>query len=138
MAYDCTGLGAEILAGGLSSEGGRYVSIIPVDKDLVARVNPAVEPPKTTLMYSIFNEPFDRGSYVGNQLAEGTYTEAKPDEWEFAKKWWEMTRGLFAEGKMKTVKPVVNHGEPGLKGVLIGLEELKAERISAGKFVYTI
>lgn len=51
-----------------------------------------------------------------------------------AEKMVPLTEGLLKEGKLKTF-PISRKG--GLDGVLEGLEELKAGKVSGGKLVYT-
>lgn len=64
--------------------------------------------------------------------------DAVPENYEFGKKFWEISRGLLAEGKLKPIRVVKNQGGSGLEGVVVGLKELKEGKVSAGKLVYTI
>ncbi|KAM0346206.1 hypothetical protein ACHAPU_005628 [Fusarium lateritium] len=128
LAWDCTGHGAAISAGSLSTEGGKYSTIIPVDKKELLDVNPNVDGPNATLMYSVFGEPFNKGEE----------TPAQPDEFEFAKRFWETARLLLEEGKVKAPQTFVNRGGSGFEGILKGLDELRANKVSAGKLVYTL
>ncbi|KAL4794262.1 chaperonin 10-like protein [Aspergillus venezuelensis] len=129
LAWDCTGFGAEIIANALSSEGGKYAAIMAVDKDEVAKVNPNVDGPYLTIMYSIFGERYEKFGMV---------VEAMPEEYEFAKEFWELTRGLLADGNLTAPRVTLNRGGEGLEGVLKGLDELRANRVSGGKLVYTL
>ncbi|KAI0437716.1 GroES-like protein [Xylaria telfairii] len=128
LAWDCTGFGGPIVAGSLSSEGGKYASIMPVPKEEVIAINPNVDGPHVTLMYSIFGERF----------VKGDETPAKPEEFEFAKTFWEISRRLLEEGKLKAPRTIVNKGGDGLEGILQGLDELRADKVSGGKLVYTL
>jgi NADPH:quinone reductase-like Zn-dependent oxidoreductase len=128
LAWDCTGTGEAIIASGLSSDGGKYAAIMPPNKDKVLGLNPKVDGPHSTLMYSIFGERFVKGSE----------TPPKPEEFEFAKKFFEITRGLLQEGKVKAPRITVNKGGSGLEGVLKGLDELRAGKVSGQKLVYTL
>ncbi|KAM0247180.1 hypothetical protein ACHAP5_004259 [Fusarium lateritium] len=128
LAWDCTGNGAAISAGSLSTEGGKYATIMPVDKKELLDVNPKVDGPYATLMYSIFGERF----------VKGEETPAKPDEFEFAKKFWEIARQLLEEGKLKAPQTFVNRGGSGFEGIMKGMEELRANKVSGGKLVYTL
>lgn len=128
LAWDCTGFGGPVVAGALSSEGGKYASIMPVNKEEVAAINPKVDGPHVTLMYSIFGERFVKASE----------TPAKPEELEFAKKFWEVARQLLEEGKLKVPRTIVNRGGNGFEGILKGLDELRANKVSGGKLVYTL
>ncbi|KAF4448354.1 hypothetical protein F53441_8229 [Fusarium austroafricanum] len=128
FAWDCTGLGAAICAGAMSTDGGKYATIMPVDKKELLEVNPKVDGPHITLMYSIFGERFFKGQE----------TPAKPDEFEFAKKFWEISRQLLEEGKLKAPQTFVNRGGSGFEGIMKGLDELRANKVSGGKLVYTL
>ncbi|KAI0466968.1 GroES-like protein [Xylaria cf. heliscus] len=128
LAWDCTGFGGRIIAGSLSNEGGKYATIMPVEKEEVIAVNPNVDGPHATLMYSIFGERF----------VKGDETPAKPEEFEFAKTFWEIARQLLEEGKLKAPRTTVNKGGDGLEGILKGLDELRADKVSGGKLVYTL
>jgi Zinc-binding dehydrogenase len=129
LGWDCTGSGAKIIAGGLSSEGGKYACIIPPNKDEILSVNPNVDGPHSTLAYSIFNEPFDK---FNNK------TPAQPEEFEFAKKFGDVAQQLLVEGKLKAPRVILNHGGSGLENVLKGLDELRGNKVSGGKLVYTL
>ncbi|KAH7312694.1 chaperonin 10-like protein [Stachybotrys elegans] len=127
LAWDCTGLGGPIIAGALSSVApSKYASIMPVKEDVKA-INANIDGPHVTLMYSMFGEGFHKGKRV----------EPEPAEYEFAQQFWEMSREILASGKVKTVRPIVNRGGKGLEGVLEGLDELRADKVSGGKLVYT-
>lgn len=129
LGWDCTGSGAAIIGGSLSTDGGKYATIIPVDKDEVLAINPKVDGPHTTLMYSIFGEPFSKF---------GSDVPAIPDELEFGKKFWEISRQLLEEGKVQVPRTIVNKGGAGLEGIFTGLDELRSGKVSAGKLVYTL
>ena len=128
LAWDCTGLGAAICAGALSSDGGKYANIIPVKREQLTDVNPNVDGPYGTLMYTIFGERFSKGK------------EYPPDadEFEFAVKFSEIVRKLIVDGKLKAPTTFVNRGGDGFEGILKGLEELKADKVSGGKLVYKL
>jgi NADPH:quinone reductase-like Zn-dependent oxidoreductase len=132
LVWDCVGSGTVMSAEALSSQGGKYATIIPVADETVKeaqRANPKMDGPHRTLMYTIFGEYFKKA---------GTEYPPNADEFEYAKKFWEIARELLEQGKLKTVRPIVNRGGSGLEGVLHGLEELKAGKVSAGKLVYTL
>jgi NADPH:quinone reductase-like Zn-dependent oxidoreductase len=128
LAWDCTGSGGSIIANALSTDGGKYASIMPVNKDEVLAINPKVDGPYMTLAYSIFGERFRRYEEVPPQ----------PDEFEFAQKVWEVARQLLEQGKLKAPKTFVNRGGNGFEGVLKGMDELRANKVSGGKLVYTL
>ena len=94
-------------------------------------IGPAEAPRKDirsemTLGYTAVGEAFDwRG---------GKRIEVQPGHWEFARDFWALSEGLFAEGKLKVHRPEVRKG--GLEGVMQGLEDLKEGRVSGVKLVY--
>lgn len=112
---------SQICAAALSSEAGaRYGALLPIDfprKDVKTSF---------TLGYSVNGEEF---SFFGNKV------EAKPQDFEFGKKWWSLAETLLVEGKIKGT-PTVRSG--GLQGVLDGFEDMKNGRISRQKLVYRV
>jgi hypothetical protein len=78
-------------------------------------------------MYTIFNEEFQKG---------GRTTPASKEDFDFAKKFFEITEKLMAEGKLKTHPEKV--GEKGLEGALKGMEDMKAGKVSGVKLVYRV
>lgn len=80
-------------------------------------------------MYTILGEEFSKG---------GTDYPPVPAEFEFAKKFGEVARQLLEEGKLKVPQTFVNRGGDGLEGVLKGLDELRQNKVSGGKLVYTL
>jgi NADPH:quinone reductase-like Zn-dependent oxidoreductase len=115
---------AAICAEALSSDsaGARYGTILPVKL-------PGREDVETvsTFMYTIFNEPFTK---VGRD------TPAIPEDFEFAKKFFNIAEQLLAEGKLKNHAEKVGRG--GLEGALQGLEDMKNDRVSGQKLVYRV
>ena len=109
------------------AEGGKYRSLLPVGDKVIKAVNPKVEG-GVTLAYTVFGEAFRKWGPV----------PANPQDYEFAKMFWEMSRGLLAEGKVKAARQDVNRGGKGLEGVLKGLREMKEGKVSGVKLVYTL
>ncbi|PWY83577.1 zinc-binding oxidoreductase [Aspergillus heteromorphus CBS 117.55] len=105
----------------ISDEGGDYSALLAVGIER-ANVND-----RWTLGYTIVGEEFVFGS---------TPFPAKPEDKEFAEKFWAISEKLLAEGKIKVHRPSVRPG--GLKGVLEGLELLKANKVSGEKLVYNV
>ncbi|RAL15181.1 zinc-binding alcohol dehydrogenase family protein [Aspergillus homomorphus CBS 101889] len=105
----------------LSTDGGEYSSLLPVKIER-ANVND-----RFTLGYTAFGEDFNFGN---------TPFPAKPEDREFAARFWEMSAKLLEERKVKVHRPKV--GPAGLKGVLEGLELLKQEKVSGEKLVYNV
>jgi len=62
---------------------------------------------------------------------------AKPQDFEFGKKFWELSRELLAEGKIKVHRPSVNKYGKGFEGILEGMKQMKEGKVSGEKLVYT-
>jgi NADPH:quinone reductase-like Zn-dependent oxidoreductase len=128
-AWDCIGNAesAKLCVSAMTDGDSRYASIVRVDDGIIHSVNP-----KTivsfTVAYTIFGESFELFNV----------TPPIPEDFEFGKMFWELSRGLLASGKVKTVKEEVNRGGKGLEGVLVGLKEMKEGRFRGGKLVYTL
>jgi NADPH:quinone reductase-like Zn-dependent oxidoreductase len=119
----------EICLGAMSDAiNGRYASIGPIPAEKVAALNPNVD------------HTFVMGQRAfGHDIVMGSRTlPADPAALHFATMFWELTRGLLEEGKIKVHNFSVNEGGKGLDGVLNGLKLLKARKVSAKKLVYTI
>lgn len=121
LAWDCSGLGAEVCAAALSRNAERdqpmYASPFPVEPEVLTRVNPAVRDADEVL----------------------SSTVADPEAYEFYRMFWELTRGLLESGDVKPIEPEVNRGDYGLEGVLMGLDELRTGKVSVGtKLVYKL
>ncbi|KAL3300889.1 toxD protein [Colletotrichum asianum] len=130
LAWDCqsTDESAAIVARALSSSKPSLVgTLLPVDKKKVQEVNLNADV-QMSLYYTVFGEEF---GYFGKR-------DAVPENYEFGKRFWELSRELLAEGKLKPIRVIKNRGSSGLDGVIVGLKELKEGKVSAGKLVYTI
>ncbi|TKA75521.1 hypothetical protein B0A49_02820 [Cryomyces minteri] len=127
-AFDCisTAASAQICADALStSTHAAYSCLLKVDfprKDVAYSY---------TLVYTITGEPFNFGPG-----GKGPEFPAKKEDFEFAKSFFPLVRGLLEEGRLKVHRPNVRQG--GLEGVFEGLEELKANNVSGEKLVYKI
>ncbi|GAB1318591.1 Alcohol dehydrogenase zinc-type [Madurella fahalii] len=130
LAWDCiaTPDSARICAGCLSrARGGSYRALFGVEDEVVKEVNERVDN-GFTFAYTALGEAFDVGFAV----------PAVPGDFEFAKMFGELSRELLAAGQVKPVRAEVNRGGKGLEGALVGMRELKAERVSGAKLVYTL
>ncbi|PYI26065.1 GroES-like protein [Aspergillus indologenus CBS 114.80] len=105
----------------LSTEGGDYSALLAVGIER-ANVND-----RWTLAYTAVGEDFTFGE---------TPMPAKPEDREFAARFWETATQLLAEGKVKVHRPKV--GARGLEGVMEGLELLKQDKVSGEKLVYNV
>jgi hypothetical protein len=113
---------AKICSDALSSDPGcKYGTILPVQlpRDGVETTN--------TLMYTIFGEEFKKGNRV---------TPASQEDFEFAKKFYDITEKLLADGKLKTHPEQVREG--GLEGALKGMDDMKNNGVSGVKLVYRV
>ncbi|KAL7822041.1 GroES-like protein [Trichoderma gracile] len=130
VAWDCISLNAsaKICAGALADEGGKLGMLLGIDTSVVHSINPNIEV-LTTLGYSIFGKPYER---------YGAKSEGSAEDNEFAKEWRDLAEQLFREGKVKPARIEVNRGGSGLEGVLKGLDELRNDRVSGVKLIYTI
>ncbi|KAI0203926.1 GroES-like protein [Astrocystis sublimbata] len=132
-AWDCTGFGAAISAAALSDneDGGKpkYATIIPVERKVFDEINPVVDGPHFTLGYDAFGEEYDRF---------GTLYKPDLEEVRFASEFWDISRDLLASGKLTPLKPEVNRLGSGLEGIIHGLDELRNDRVSGTKLVYTL
>ncbi|KAI1131754.1 GroES-like protein [Nemania abortiva] len=132
-AWDCTGFGGAICAAALSDneEGGKpkFSAIIPVKRDVFDEINPVVDGPHFTLGYDAFGVEYFRFDRM---------YKPDPAEVEFARMFWNLTQGLLESGKLTPLKPEVNRFGNGLEGVVLGLDELRNDRVSGTKLVYTL
>lgn len=128
--FDCISEGAstQISVGAMSSSGGTYSTLLPVDASKVSSINDKVEM-KSTLGYTVVGEFFTFG---------GKEIPAKPEDFEFGKMFWEMAAGLLGSGKVKVHRPEVDQGGKGLEGALKGLQMLREGKVSGKKLVYTM
>jgi len=104
-----------------------YSALLFGNGDAVTKEN-AKARTDASLYYSVFGEDF---FYKGRK-------PAVPENLEFGKTFWELSRQLLKEGKVKPIRTFVNRGGEGLEGVLVGLREVKEGKVRAGKLVYTI
>ena len=78
-------------------------------------------------MYSVFGEAFEK---------RGHKFPASSQDYEFAKKFMNITEKLLASGQLRPHAELV--GQRGLEGVLEGLEKLKTGQVSGSKLVYVV
>ncbi|ROV99439.1 hypothetical protein VMCG_06347 [Cytospora schulzeri] len=132
LAWDCspTAESARLCALAMSdSLEGAYGSLIPVPSDVIRAANPKVVKSGFTMGYSAFGEDFSRG---------GRAFAAKPEDAAFAAKFWDLSRDLLAQGKVKVARFELDRGSKGLEGVITGLEDLREGKVSGTKLVYTV
>lgn len=66
----------------------------------------------------------------------GKHSEAKPEDFEYCKKFFDLTQKLVNAGQLAVHPPRV--GNDGLVGVFDGLGELMEGRVSGEKLVYRV
>lgn len=131
LAWDCspTPESTRLAALAMSdSQPGVYGALLPVKDEDVQSVNPKVSS-GFTMGYTVFGEAFSR---------HGRDYPAKPEDREFGKTFWDLTRDLLAQAKFKVARTLVNQGGDGLEGVLKGLDDLREGKVSGTKLVYTL
>jgi len=128
--FDCISQGdsTKICVESMSSSGGVYSTLLPIPKDKVTSINDKVTV-KSTLGYTVVGESFKFGPQE---------MPAKPEDYEFGKMWWELSRTLLADGKIKVHKPSVNEGGKGLEGAMKGMQAMREGKVSGKKLVYTM
>ena len=82
-----------------------------------------------TIGYTIFGESFKMGP---NKIP------AVPEDFEFGKKFWELSTGLLESGKVKAHRSAVDKYGVGLDGVSKGMAVLRQGWVSGEKLVFTL
>lgn len=115
-----------ILSTGGGGGGAKYGTILPIK---LPSSNPNTTQIETTMtfMYTIFNEPFTKA---------GRSTPSLPEDFDFAKNFFQITEEMFLANTLKTHPEQV--GENGLQGALEGMEDMKNDKISGRKLVYRV
>ena len=127
---DCISEGdsIKISAGAMRPAGGIFSALLRIKPELVTSINPNAKV-NCTLAYSIFGESYKMGP---------ADVPAVPEDFEFGKKFWELSTDLLESGKIKVHRPAVNKYGAGLDGVLKGLAALKQGQVSGEKLVFTL
>lgn len=104
-----------------------YVSLLPFDFSVMTNIDARINA-RFVFYYTAFGEAFEKWApFPADKAAL-----------DFAREFWVETSDLIAAGKLKAPRAYVNRGGAGLEGVLVGLQELKANKVSGGKLVYTL
>jgi len=129
-AFDCISEGSSpsITIHAMSSQGGIYSTLLPVPESDVRKLNPKVQY-KTTLAYTVLGEFFK----FGPQDMPG-----KPEDFEFGKMFWELSRELLKQGKVKVHRLSLNKYGKGFEGVLKGMDAMRQGKVSGEKLVFTV
>lgn len=129
-AFDCISEGQStfITVSAMSSSGGVYSVLLPVPEDEVHRINNKVQK-KSTLGYTVVGESFKFGPLE---------IPAKPEDFEFGKMFWDLSRDLLADGKVRVHRPSVDKFGRGFEGVIKGMDAMRHGKVSGEKLVFTI
>lgn len=122
--FDCISLPASvaICAEAFGSRGGKYSALLYIDG--FPREDVEVE---VTMAYTAFGQEYRQNDKV---------TPAKPQDLEYAARFWKVAGELLAQGKIKPHPAEVREG--GLEGILDGLEDMKQDKVSGVKLVYKV
>ena len=129
-AFDCISEGdsPSITIPAMSTSGGAYTTLLPVPESNVRKMNPKVEL-KYTLGYTV----------VGEYMKFGPKDiPAKPQDFEFGKMFWELSRELFEQGKLKVHKITLNKYGKSFEGLLKGMDAMRKGEVSGEKLVFTV
>lgn len=118
----------KITASAIRASGGMLSTLLNPNVEQIAAINANVKS-NLTLAYTAIGEAF---SIAGNEIP------AAPGDLEFAKSFWELSRGLLADGKVVVHRPSVNKYGSGLDGVMNGLDALRDGKVSGEKLVFTL
>lgn len=105
----------------ISSKGGRYVNLLGVE---------SARPDVRSIYYLAYSASGE--SYI----FEGDSYPAAPEDFIFTRDFLVVAEKLWAEGKWKTHPVRVESG--GFIGVLDGMKEMKAGKVSGEKLVYFV
>lgn len=125
LALDCIAESSspEICESALSSKGnGKLAFLLPTAKHSRSDIQTF-----KTLGYTVNGEEFEKF---------GKKSEAKPEDFEFAKRFWAITQQLVNAGQIAPHPARV--GERGLEGVFEGLEAMRRGKVSGVKLVYRV
>ncbi|OJD28899.1 zinc-binding oxidoreductase [Diplodia corticola] len=123
--FDCVSqpASAAICADAFGAAGGKYSALLYLDGEF-PREDVEVE---TTMAYTAMGEEFRKGTKT---------TPARPQDLEFATRFWKVAGELLEQGKVKPHPPQVREG--GLGGILDGLEDMRQGKVSGVKLVYKV
>jgi NADPH:quinone reductase-like Zn-dependent oxidoreductase len=123
LVLDCIAEGesAKICEEAVSSKGGAISYLLKTEHSREDVEN------KRTLGYTIMGEAFDKF---------GGHSPAKPEDFEHAKMFWELSEKLITAGQITAHPPKV--GKDGLVGVFDGLQQFREGKVSGVKLVYRV
>ncbi len=119
---ECT----KIAVAAMADSAGRYQALLPVNPTLLKSINPNVES-GVTMMYTVFGEPFQKG-HLWSASPEDLNTARCSGSYPGS--YWRREGEASQTGR--------TGGGKGLDGVLVGLDELRKNKVSGSKLVYTL
>lgn len=124
LVLDCIAEGdsSKICEDAISSQGGTIAFLLAT-----AKKNREDVQSKKTLGYTVNGEAFDKF---------GRHFDAKPEDFEHTKLFWEYAQKLVGAGQLATHP--VKVGKDGLKGCFDGLEQMRQGKVSGVKLVYRV
>ena len=127
LAFDCISEGdsIKICEEAISSSKGGVITCLL--RSALGNITRSDITGKHTSGYTVIGEAFDK---------LGAHVEAKPDDFEHAKKFWSLTQSLVEDGQLKPHP--VEVGKDGLVGVFAGLQQGREGKISGKKLVYRV
>ena len=96
-------------------------------KSAIANISRSDVEGRHTSGYTVIGEAFDK---------LGAHVAAKPEDFDHAKMFWELTQTLVESGQLKPHP--VEVGNNGLVGVFDGLQKSREGKVSGVKLVYRI
>lgn len=105
-----------------------YACINPVDPAVLDSVSKGIET-KRTMAFTGMGEEL---AFLTTKIPPST------EDFEFSKMFLSLARDLLAKGTVKPIRALLNEGGKGLQGAISGLDLLRANKVSAGKLVYTL
>lgn len=123
LALDCIAEGdsPSICCAAISAKGGSISYLLVASHSRTDVEN------KYAAGYTVVGEAFDK---------MGRHWDSKPEDFEYAKRFIEVTQKLVDEGKLAVHPKTV--GRDGLVGVFDGLEKLRKGKVSGKKLVYRV
>lgn len=119
---------ATVCANVLNRDGvAKYSALLTETEEIVKSLNPNVQT-FVTLAYSTFGEPW---------FYEKKYRDAVTEDYELTKSFALVAEELLAQGKLKAPRVYLNRGGKGFEGLLYGIQEVRENKVSGGKLVYT-
>lgn len=105
------------------------INLGDTNAEFLKKKNPLIDGPYFTIAYDAIGE----GWTWRDERAP-----PKVEEMDFAISFLEIVQELLESETIRPIEPTLNKGGDGLDGVIKGLDELRAGRVSGTKLVYTL